>query len=51
MVEGRTGKVKIRFILAVVILAASISLLVWAYTPNPRESRVQRISPAEMQLP
>lgn len=42
---------KIRLFLAVIILAISISLLIWAYTPNARETRVQPISPSEMQLP
>jgi hypothetical protein len=42
---------KIRLFLAAVILALSIALLVWAYSPNPRETRVQPIAPSEMQLP
>ncbi|NOT05238.1 MAG: hypothetical protein HOP27_11625 [Anaerolineales bacterium] len=42
---------KIRLFLAIIILAISISVLIWAYTPNPRETRVQPISPSEMQLP
>jgi hypothetical protein len=42
---------KVRLFLALLILAASVSLLVWAYSPNPRETRVQSIAPAEMQLP
>lgn len=42
---------RLRLFLAIVILAASISLLVWAYMPNPRETRIQPIVPAEMQLP
>jgi hypothetical protein len=42
---------KIRLFLAVVILAASISLLVWGYWPNARETRIQNISSSEMQLP
>ena len=42
---------RLRLFLAILILAVSISLLVWAYMPNPRETRVQSIRPAEMQLP
>jgi hypothetical protein len=42
---------RLRLFLAVVILAASISLLVWGYMPNPREMRIQPIAPSEMQLP
>lgn len=42
---------KLRLVLALVILAASIAMLVWGYLPNPREVRIQPISPSEMQLP
>ena len=42
---------KIRLALAVIILAASIVLLVWGFSPNPRETPIQNISPTEMQLP
>lgn len=42
---------RLRLFLAVIILAVSISLLVWGYMPNPREMRIQPISPSEMQLP
>lgn len=41
----------IRFVLALIILTVSIALLVWGFTPNPRETRIQTISPTEMQLP
>ena len=41
----------IRLILSVIILAVSIILLVWGFSPNPRETRIQTISPTEMQLP
>jgi hypothetical protein len=44
-------KKNIRLILAIIILVVSISILIWAYAPNPRDTRVQPISPAEMQLP
>jgi hypothetical protein len=44
-------KKKLRLFLAVIILAASLSLLVWGYMPNPRETRIEPIAPAEMQLP
>jgi len=42
---------KVRFFLAIFILTISVSLLIWAYSPNPRETRIQRIAPTEMQLP
>jgi len=42
---------RIRIFLAIFILAISITLLVWGYAPNPHETRVQPISPSEMQLP
>lgn len=42
---------RLRFFIAILILAVSISLLVWGYMPNPRETRIQSIAPAEMQLP
>jgi hypothetical protein len=44
-------KKRTRLFLTVLILSISIALLVWGYTPNPREVRVQPIAPAEMQLP
>jgi hypothetical protein len=44
-------KKKIRLFISVFILAISIALLMWGYAPNPRETRVQPIAPAEMQLP
>jgi hypothetical protein len=42
---------RLRLFLAVIILAVSVSLLVWGYLPNARETRIQPISPSEMQLP
>jgi hypothetical protein len=44
-------KLNLRLILTMVILAISISLLVWGYIPNARETRVLPILPSEMQLP
>jgi hypothetical protein len=44
-------KKNIQLILAIIILTVSISLLVWGYTPNPRETQVRPISSGEMQLP
>jgi hypothetical protein len=44
-------KNRIRLFLAIFILAISIALLAWGYAPNPHETRVQQIVPAEMQLP
>jgi hypothetical protein len=42
---------KIRIFLALLILTVSVALLVWGYAPNPHETRIQPIVPAEMQLP
>ncbi len=42
---------KVRLVLAIVVLTISIALLVWGFAPNPRETRIQTISPTEMQLP
>ena len=42
---------KIRILLGVIILAISISLLMWGYAPSWYETRVQPISPSELQLP
>jgi hypothetical protein len=44
-------KKKIRLFLAIFILTISIALLIWGYSPNLRETHVQSIAPAEMQLP
>ncbi|MBE7436250.1 MAG: hypothetical protein HS100_20210 [Anaerolineales bacterium] len=41
----------LRLTLTVIILSVSIALLIWGFSPNPRETRIQTISPAEMQLP
>ena len=43
-------KKKIRLFFAIFILTISISFLIWGYLPNPHETRIQNISPAEMQL-
>ena len=42
---------RIRILLGVIILTISISLLIWGLTPARRETRIQNISPSEMQLP
>jgi hypothetical protein len=44
-------KKRFRLFLSIIILTISIALLVWGYTPNPQETRVQPISPSEMRLP
>jgi len=44
-------KKKVRLLIAAVILTISVVLLVWSYSPNPRETRIQNISPTEMILP
>jgi len=42
---------KFRILLGVLILLVSISLLIWGLAPARRETRIQNISPSEMQLP
>ena len=42
---------KIRIVLGILILAISLSLLVWGFLPARRETRIQPIPPAELQLP
>lgn len=42
---------KVRIILGVLILVISLSLLVWGFLPARRETRIQPIPPAELQLP
>ena len=42
---------KIRMILGLMILLISVSLLIWGLAPARRETRIQTISPSEMQLP
>jgi hypothetical protein len=42
---------RVRIILGLLILALSISLLIWGFLPARRETRVQPIPPAELQLP
>lgn len=42
---------KVRMVLAVIILAASLALLAWGLWPAARERRVLSVSPTEMTLP
>lgn len=42
---------RIRIFLGVLILVISIALLIWGFAPARRETRIQNISPSEMQLP
>ena len=42
---------QIRLVLAIIILTISIALLVWGFSPNPHETKIQMIAPTEMQLP
>jgi len=44
-------KKRLRLFLAIIVLAISVSLLVWGYVPNKHEMLIQPISPGEMQLP
>ena len=41
----------VRVLLGVIIFVISISLLIWGLVPARRETRIQNISPSEMQLP
>jgi hypothetical protein len=40
-----------RILLGLLILAISISLLIWGFLPARRETRIQPISPSDLQLP
>lgn len=42
---------RVRVLLGIIILVISISLLIWGLAPARRETRIQNISPSEMQLP
>jgi len=42
---------KIRLGIAIILLVISVSLLLWGYLPNRRETLERVIPPAEMQLP
>jgi hypothetical protein len=42
---------RVRIILGLLILAISLSLLLWGFLPARRETRLQPIPPAELQLP
>ncbi len=42
---------RIRVLLGVIILAISISLLIWGFAPVRREVRTQPVQPADLQLP
>lgn len=42
---------RLRILLGIVTLAVSIALLIWGFKPLERETRIQPIPPAELQLP
>ncbi len=42
---------RVRIFLGILIFAISISLLIWGLAPIRHETRIQNISPSEMQLP
>jgi hypothetical protein len=42
---------RVRIVLGLLILAVSLFLLVWGFWPARRETRLQPIPPAELQLP
>lgn len=41
----------VRIVFGILILAISVSLLIWGFWPARRETRIQPIPPAELQLP
>jgi len=42
---------RVRIILGLLILAISIALLIWGFAPVRRETRIEPIPPAGLQLP
>jgi hypothetical protein len=42
---------RIRILVGILILAISVALLYWSFAPSRRETRIQNISPSEMELP
>ena len=42
---------KIRLVFAIILLMVSIALMVWGFSPNQHETKIQMIAPTEMQLP
>ena len=42
---------RVRIVLGLLVLAVSLSLLAWGLWPTSRETRVQPIPPAGLQLP
>ena len=42
---------RIRVLLGIIIIALSISLLIWGFAPTRKETRVQPIAPSDLQLP
>ena len=53
--EAHPGRVvwtrRLRITVGIAILILSIALLVWGIMPARRETRIQPISPTELQLP
>lgn len=42
---------RIRIIFGILILAVSVTLLIWGFKPLDRITRTQPISPSDLQLP
>ena len=42
---------RVRVILGVLVFIVSMALLIWGFVPMRRETRIQSISPSEMQVP
>ena len=49
--DNNTMAKKIRLLLAILILTASLALLVWGLWPNQDETRIVPVDPGQMQLP
>ena len=44
-------KFNLRLVLAVIVLAVSLTLLIWGFWPSERETRILPVQPSEMSLP
>jgi hypothetical protein len=44
-------KFNLRLFIAVIVLAASLTLLIWGFWPSKRETHILPVHPAEMTLP
>lgn len=44
-------KFNLRLAVAVLVLAVSLTLLIWGFWPSERETRILPVNPSEMTLP